>query len=152
MQGASRRDGNLEPRQPFHGGGPLRELRVIVHDPGQRSLHLNTRVTGLEDLSERDGPSEVRRGNDHQWKQLSRLSKARSKKCEIFGRRHDGAPVRDDAFESAIEIALLVCLATSKRDSFDILSEPHQAEAKIRLNFLLLEFEPDQPLANQVGY
>ena len=50
----------------------------------------------------------------------------------------------------ALEVGEFARLAAVERDAFTVLAQPHQREAEIRLEALLVEIERDQRLADHV--
>src|SRR5205814_3019232 len=69
---------------------------------------------------------------------------ARGERRQPFGPAHDAVPVLHDVIETLPQPLALSALALQQRDLLGVFPRPHQVEAEVGLEALLLKVELDQ--------
>src|SRR5215469_14231322 len=72
------------------------------------------------------------------------LGIARGKPREPLAPADDIPPIADHPAEAVVEHVVFVALAAVERDALGMLAQPHQAEAEIGFEALLVEHQTDQ--------
>ena len=127
---------------------PVGDAGEIVGEPSQRLLHL---VEGADDhhqLAEGHVAVEIRRRGDQDRRDDRQPTETRRHARQPGRRQDDLIEDLDDAAEDPIEALLLVGFAAVERDAFDLLVDPHQREAKLRLAGVALGIQMDQRTAD----
>ena len=127
-------------------------MRAIdVDEERQRRLHAVEGGGGLHQAAELHRAGEIGRADHDIGKHHRGLRIARGEERQPLGAGHDLQPVADHAAEAFEQALGLRRLAVEQRDLLGILAHAHQIEPEVGLEALLLEIEPDQRPADQMG-
>ena len=146
MRGAL--DRHFEAVETRDDGAPFRQRPVDRDEERQRLLHIAEGFRGLDHGAEQDAVGEIGGRDQHDREDHRGLGIALGEGGEPLGPAHDRVPVADHLAEALEQALALGALAVEQRDLLGILAHPHQAEAEVRLETLLLEIEVDERRAD----
>jgi len=146
--GGDRLDPALEPREALDDRLVFGDRGVTADDERQRFLHLAKGRDNLHQPAQLDTLGEIFRRGDEERKYKRDLLVAGGEPGEPLAAADDVPPIGDDAAEAAVEDAIFMRLAAVERDALGVLAQPHQAEAEIGLEALLVEHQPGERLAD----
>src|SRR5262249_22011874 len=139
-----------EGRQPICCCLPTCETDVGGNEPAQRVAHISERSCGLHESTERKSAGKETRRRHDKRNHHRDLVIAGGKPGQAPLPPDDRPPIGKNLRESRAKASELIRLTTVERDSLDIISESHEAVAKVRLEALLREIQNNERLADEV--